>query len=170
MNKKLLMTVAKLRLSVGFLGESHQRDWWSSNFFSATSDAFLSPVFAKTPLLAKYYGVKAAAARVHDDHIGIGKGVYHLFRLPEMIEIDLHELFAEEIEAETVERLLSSPEAAEGFLFDNSNEFDISDTGPVWMGSSSAMTRQASWHKLASLYLKSFSAKTNIFPYFSGKE
>jgi hypothetical protein len=33
--------------------------------------------------------VKEAAARVHDEYIGVGK-VYHLFRLPEHIEQALH--------------------------------------------------------------------------------
>jgi hypothetical protein len=39
--------------------------------------------------MAQYQGVRAAASRVHDDHIGLGK-VYHLLRLPERLE---HVLF-----------------------------------------------------------------------------
>lgn len=170
MNKNLLMTVAKLRLAVGFLGEAHQKDWWASNFFFSNSMPFLSPVFAKTPLLAKYYGAKEAASRVHDDRIGIGKGVYHLFRLPEMIETDLHELFAEQVGSETIETIASDSEAAETFLLDNAKEISISGTGPVWLGDSTAMRNQTSWQKLAYLYCNAFLENTRIFPYFSGKK
>lgn len=168
MNRNLLIILAKLRLSVGFMGEAHQKAWWPSNFFSPNSQAFLKPVFAKTPLLAEYYGVKEAANLVHDEHIGIGKGVYHLFRLPEMIEVDLHELLSKQTEAEDVEFITSNPEAAETFLHDNAKQYDLSDTGPVWMGDSASMNNKSSWQKAAHLYLTAFSEGKRIYPYFSG--
>jgi hypothetical protein len=86
-----LQQVARLRMIVGFLGEKSQRNWWPSEFFSDTAPAFLNPVFGKTATLAQYHGVKEAARRVHDDHIGVGS-VFHLFRLPDSIEQCLFEL------------------------------------------------------------------------------
>lgn len=168
MFKKILNNVAKLRLAVGLLGEAHQKAWWSSNFFAPNSKAFLTPVYGKTQLLAKYYGVKEAATRVHDDHIGIGKGVYHLFRLPEVIEIDLHKLLTNQIDAENAELILSTPEEAEAYLLDSENKFDISETGPLWMDYSASIKNHSSWQKIANLYLTAFSNGTRVFPYFSG--
>lgn len=64
-----LREIARLRLTVGYLGEKGQHNWWSSEFFSATAPVFLNPVFSKTAVLAQYHGVKEAARRVHDAHI-----------------------------------------------------------------------------------------------------
>ena len=40
--------------------------------------------------LAQYHGVSEAARRVHDEHLSVGS--FHLFRLPEEMEQDLHAL------------------------------------------------------------------------------
>jgi len=170
MKQKKIMDIAKLRLAVGFLGEAHQKNWWVSNFFSSHSMSFLNPVFTKTSFLARYYGVKEAATRVHDDHIGIGKGVYHLFRLPEMIEIDLHEFIAKQTGNENFELITSDPKAAETFVSESAKHFELSDTGPVWMGDSSLMNNPSSWQKVAHLYLSAFYEDKRIYPYFSGME
>src|SRR5712691_3071033 len=85
MHTSLCMQLARLRILVGYLGEHHQYNWWPSAFLAPSSVAFLAPIFSKTAFMAQYQGVKAAAARVHDEHIGLGK-VYHLFRLPERLE------------------------------------------------------------------------------------
>ena len=85
MNASTLAQIVRLRLLVGFLGERSQFNWWPSAFFISSSSAFLSPIFTKTAFTAQYHGVKEAASRVHDEHIGVGK-VYHLFRLPETVE------------------------------------------------------------------------------------
>src|SRR4051812_35181958 len=72
MEREQLEFLGALRLVVGFLGEQAQRDWWPSGFLAPTSRAFMTPAFARHPLLAQYHGVTEAAARVHDDHIGTG--------------------------------------------------------------------------------------------------
>lgn len=169
MKKNEILNIAKLRFAVGFLGEAHQKKWWvRSNFFSSHSMSFLNPVFTKTSFLAQYYGVKEAATRVHDDHIGIGKGVYHLFRLPEMIEIDLHEFIAKQTEGDNFELITSNHEAAEALLSESAKHFELSDTGPVWMGDASLMSNPSSWQKVAHLYLSAFYEDKRIYPYFSG--
>jgi hypothetical protein len=78
MRNSTLMQIANLRLLIGFLGEQSQFNWWSSSFFTANSRAFLSPVFSKSAFIAQCQGIKEAAARVHDECIGVG-AVYHLF-------------------------------------------------------------------------------------------
>jgi hypothetical protein len=73
---------------VGFLGERAQFAWWPTAFYEASSRLFLEPVFSKTSRLAQYHGVLEAARRLHDEHLSVGS--YHLFRLPEEVEQDLH--------------------------------------------------------------------------------
>lgn len=88
MNNPSHPTLLELRTLVGFLGEQAQFAWWPTKFFEASSRLFLEPVFAKTSVLAQYHGVLEAARRQHDEHLSVG--TYHLFRLPEEIEQDLH--------------------------------------------------------------------------------
>ncbi len=83
-------TLLELRLLVGFLGERAQFGWWPTGFYDASSRLFLEPVFAKTSRLAQYHGVVEAARLLHDEHLSVGS--YHLFRMPEEIEQDLHSL------------------------------------------------------------------------------
>ena len=83
--------LATLRIVIGYLGERDQFAWWQSSFFSAGSEAFLSPIFARTRFLAQCTGVTQAASAIHDARIGTGN-VYHLFRLPEDMAQDIHQL------------------------------------------------------------------------------
>ncbi len=83
MEKNFLIDIAKLRIAIGYLGEKSQYAWWRSSFFIPASRTYLAPVFGKTALLTRYYGMREAATLVHDERIGVGKGVFHLFRLPE---------------------------------------------------------------------------------------
>ena len=78
---KIATTIAELRVLIGYLGEKGQSNWWSSEFFSATAAAFLAPIFNRSLFLAQYQGATAAAAKIHDEAIGVGR-IYHLFRLP----------------------------------------------------------------------------------------
>ena len=79
-----------MRHLVGFLGEQSQFGWWPTAFYGSSSRLFLEPIFSKTSTLAQHYGVVEAARRFHDEHLSVGS--YHLFRLPEEIEQDLHEM------------------------------------------------------------------------------
>ena len=83
-----LLRMLNLRLIVGYLGERSQFGWWATAFFDASSRAFPEPVFVKTRHLAKYHGVVEAARQLHDGHLSVA--AYHLFRLPEELEQDLH--------------------------------------------------------------------------------
>jgi hypothetical protein len=80
----------ELRLLIGFLGERAQFGWWPTSFYEPSSRLFLEPVFSKTSRLAQYHGVTEAARRLHDEHLSVGS--YHLFRLPEELEQDIHAL------------------------------------------------------------------------------
>ena len=88
MNQPHLNNVLAMRCLVGYLGERAQFAWWPTAFYEPSSRLFLEPVFAKTSRLAQYHGVIEAARRLHDEHLSVGS--YHLFRLPEEVEQDLH--------------------------------------------------------------------------------
>ncbi|MDD2509989.1 MAG: BrxE family protein [Syntrophomonas sp.] len=80
----------RLRFIVGYLGEQLKPAWWNSSFFAPGSTMFLAPIFSKTTILAQYHGLQEAASKIHDERIGIGTSVFHLFRLPDVIERELH--------------------------------------------------------------------------------
>jgi hypothetical protein len=92
MNKDVIKQIADLRILVGFLGEKNQQNWWASSFLTPSAKTYLTPIFPRTLLQAQHRGVTAAATLVHDDVIGVG-ATYHLFRLPESIELELDRLF-----------------------------------------------------------------------------
>ena len=159
--------ILKLRVCVGFLGESHQHSWWPSSFFSASSHAFLAPVFGKTTFSTQYYGVKAAAAIVHDERIGVGEGVSHLFRLPEMLEIELHTLLGTPDLVKDAQQTIVNKEAAEHFLESYSKNIEIIAIGPVRLGNTADLEKRAVWQTAARYYLTAFRENTQIFPYLS---
>jgi hypothetical protein len=61
--------------------------------------------------LAQYHGVlEAAARRLHDEHLSVGS--YHLFRLPEEVEQDLHAMVQSRVGDELASKTPQSKEAA----------------------------------------------------------
>lgn len=170
MKKAILQDILKLRVSIGYLGEAGQHGWWSSSFFSATSSAFLSPVFSRTRLTAQYYGVKQAATLVHDEHIGVGKGVFHLFRLPETHEIEMHRLLNNPDIKTAIQHLTENQASAEQFLNEFGQEDDIQTAGPVKVGDTDKLSAPGSWATVASRYLSAFISENKIFPYFTATQ
>jgi len=167
MNHNQLLYIAKLRISVAFLGEAHQKAWWSCSLFSSSSTAFLSPIFGKTVLMSRYYGAKEAAAIVHDEHIGIGKGVYHLFRLPEEMERELHEILQDKEILQEVNNLITSPGMAIQFLESSSVKIKQNLIGPVRIAITSDIDKLEVWKSIAGIYYYAFNNGIKIFPYFS---
>jgi hypothetical protein len=78
----------RLRLLVGYLGERAQFGRWASAFLGPQSARLLQFVVPGTVRMAQYHGVVEAACRVHDEVLS--QGAWHLFRLPEEWEQDLH--------------------------------------------------------------------------------
>ncbi len=166
MTPLLLTQIARLRLLVGYLGEQHQYTWWLSAFFTPSSSAFLSPIFSKTVFLAQYQGVKAAASRVHDEHIGLGK-VYHLFRLPERLE---HALFQHLHDTACVDDLrapLDDKEQALACLAATcADTHPASAQGPVLVGEMAALMHGKTIGLLAQYYWTVFTHSIQIYPYY----
>lgn len=163
MDHSTLNFYGHLRLLVGYLGEKDQGNWWSTTFFSSSSRYFLEPVFARTARLVQYNGVREAARRLHDEQIGIGN-VFHLFRLPEEMEQDLHQLMINAPDEWFAE--IASQETALTVLRTLSGEVISVSEGPQSIGLLKALDRSSGSKVLAQCYLAAFEQGIRTFPYF----
>ncbi|MGI5920470.1 MAG: BrxE family protein [Syntrophomonadaceae bacterium] len=167
MKKTINIDLIRLRFIVGYLGELLQPTWWTSSFFASGSAMFLTPIFSKTTILAQYHGIREAAGRIHDERIGIGTGVFHLFRLPETIERDLHQIIRDSNNKEQfIKDLTSTSDALNALASFNDNEF-CQAVGPVRIGGLSDLEKMESWRAVANYYQQAFTSQDQVFPYFS---
>jgi hypothetical protein len=153
-----------LRLAIGYLGEKDQHGWWGSAFLSPSAKSFLAPVFVKTTLTAQYNGVCVAAARVHDERIGLGLH-YHLYRLPDMIERMAVRCAENRPPGAGTSANFTSIEAATSFL----EQFCVGSAtmaeGPVVVGDFSEKKLESLLRLSASHYLQAFTGGYQCFPY-----
>lgn len=163
----MLTDLLGLRILVGYLGEKHQFGWWDSSFFDPASIAFIQPVFTKTALLAQYHGAIEAARLVHDE--SLSNGCFHLFRLPEEIEQDLHALLLATTNDELQELVPISTEGAVERLTSFAGNSAVHHSGPVSLGSIEQMHDKEFVEDFASAYLHAFANRSQVFPYVSGK-
>jgi hypothetical protein len=154
----------RLRLLVGRLGEKTCHRWWATEFFSASSPQFLVHAFPRSVLLAQYHGVTEAARRVHDEHIGVGRA-FHLFRLPEEMEQDLHRLLLAGSESLSSLPLFDSA-AAEAELARLAHGECVALPGPVALEGIGQLRSESSIRNMARTYLSAFRTGTRSYPYF----
>ena len=102
--------------------------------------------------------IVSSAASVHDERIGIGD-VFHLFRLPEDIEQNLHSVI-ENITIVPFEKLVSNKEAALSFLIDYAGETCNESLGPINIGPLNSLRNISAWKKVAASYLAGFTNHT----------
>lgn len=159
--KSSLSSFLKLRILVGFLGERSQFGWWPTSFYDASGRLFLEPIFPKSQGLAQYHGVTEAARRLHDEHLSVG--TYHLFRLPEEMEQDLHDLMQEGGEVLSPATLYGDAETALSVLVSMSGEMPKVGVGPVSTGNIADLHDHLG--DLAAVYSASFQSNTQSFPY-----
>lgn len=155
-------TVAELRMLVGFLGEQ-QPVWWTSQFFSPSASAFLNPVFARSMPLAQYQGVTAAAARLHDEFIGIGGRTFHLFRLPEIYEQSAASALTDQVFVDQLRPCTTSKDEALARLAQLANA-STANEGPQIVGDLDDDLPQA-LKTMAGLYLDAFRKGIKTFPF-----
>ena len=165
MDSLLSRQLVRLRLLVGYLGEQHQYQWWPSAFLAPSSLAFLTPMFSKTALMAQYQGVKAAAARVHDAHIGLGK-VYHLFRLPERFEQTLYHHLHDQAFMDSLGVPLHDTAQVLACLATYGESPAASAEGPVRVGRITELVDGHTCGRLAQYYWSAFTHDTHVYPYY----
>jgi len=163
MKQDLAAVIAEIRLLVGYLGEKAQFSWWQSAFFSPQIDAFLSPVFPRTIQLAKYRGVCTAAQIVHDELVG--KGSFHLYRLPDMWERSSADL-AKNLD---VVSHISSVDTALDRLRELGRQGESSE-GPVNLGKYSDEAVDRFLTDAAGHYLRAFESDIRTYPYLRDQE
>jgi hypothetical protein len=164
MNEDMWRQIYEARLVIGYLGEKNQKAWWDCNFLSASSKAFLAPVFPKTMTLAQYHGVCKAAAIVHDDHIGIGKH-YHLYRLPDSIERHISRLFPQDEIIKKISSFLKSQDSALRYLEERSITIQSAE-GPVVLGEYSDSGLSKLLPRTIAYYYSAFTEDRKVFPFY----
>jgi hypothetical protein len=166
MKESYLPTLLQMRLLVGFLGERAQCAWWPTAFYETSSKLFLEPVFSKTSRLAQYHGVLEAAIRLHDEHLSVGS--YHLFRLPEEIEQDLHAIVQSSAGEELASQAPPSKEAALDALKRLASTSATSSVGPTAVGNIKDINSIDTLKAIAAAYLSAFSQNAKTYPYLVG--
>ncbi len=156
----------ELRLLVGYLGEKHQHGWWQSEFFSPPAMQFLAPAFPRTAHLAQYRGVILAGRRVHDEHIGVGH-VFHIFRLPEEVEQDLHRLAAQLNAESAIIRAVSDPAVAAKTLDEIAGESTATGQGPIAIASIEQLRSKKVVTAFAANYARAFAKNIRLYPYLT---
>jgi hypothetical protein len=155
-----LSQILELRLIVGLLGEKAAHNWWPTAFFDSSSWAFLEPAFPKTFRLAQYHGVVEAARRVHDNHLNLG--TYHLFRLPEEVEQDLHAM----MKGGNGQRSFpTDKETASQSLKALAGKIPKSHIGPVSIGTIADLQSNTLVATMASIYMSAFADGHKTYPY-----
>lgn len=154
-------SVAELRVLVGYLGEQAPA-WWSSRFFGPQAAAFLAPVFARSRFLAQCQGVSAAAARLHDEFIGVGRAL-HLFRLPEVFEQAVASVLMDPQFEAQIEVHIASREQALARL-QAIGRAARADEGPIVVGDWNDALDEV-LKTIAGLYHDAFSKGIKTFPY-----
>ena len=168
MTDSSLPTLLQMRLLVGFLGERAQLGWWPTAFYGASSRSFLEPVFSKTSRLAQYHGVLEAARRLHDEHLSVGS--YHLFRLPEEVEQDVHTFVQSSVGEDLVGRVLLDKDAALYAMNRLASQGEGASEGPTAVGSIKDIESPDVLSAIAGAYFAAFTQNVKTYPYLVGFE
>lgn len=159
----LMRRIIEIRYIVGFLGEKSQCNWWPTSFYDASSIRFLEPVFSRTAPLAQYHGAVEAARRFHDENLSVGS--FHIFRLPEEMEQDLHEMVQTRLFELFDPDLIVDHAAALNALSKVSNGTANEAVGPVLVGKIDELRASALLDKVGAIYRMALSSDTQALPY-----
>lgn len=158
----VFQVAAETRVLVGYLTEQHAA-WFSSQFFGPRAAAFLTPVFARTGFQAQCNGVTVAAARVHDDAIGVGR-THHLFRLPEVLEQGVASALSDAVFAEQLRSQITSTEVALGRLESIASPGVAEEGAQVLTGDFQEGAEEL-LQSLSGVYLDAFRKGIKTFPF-----
>ena len=168
MHKEIVNKIALLRYVVGYLGEKNQNAWWPSNFLNPSTKKMLEFTFPRTAALAQYEAVSAAAAKIHDEAIGVGKS-FHLFRLPEFIEKSLVSEIQGTSNRSSFENYIESKELAMNTLSELAGSASLIGEGPINIGLIDDTQMEQFIAQIASVYVQAFNNSKKAFPYFKGE-
>jgi hypothetical protein len=155
--------IAELRVLVGYLGEKHQAGWWASEFYGPTAAAFLAPIFNRSLFQAQYQGATAAAAKAHDEAIGVGR-IFHLFRLPIGHEQAAADSLLDEGLVQGIQAHLQSRDQALARLAQIATKPEDATAGPMAVGDMGDDLTPL-LQRSAAIYHSAFSVGIKTFPF-----
>jgi hypothetical protein len=113
--------------------------------------------------LAQYQGVIKAACRLHDEHLSVG--CYHLFRLPEEAEQDLHALVQDHADEESANAIVRSTQKALNTLRSIARTNKTTNVGPTAVGRIKDLNSEDVLSRIAAAYFSAFSNDVRTYPY-----
>ena len=163
----------RLRAIVLALGESSDPAWWKTEFMSETGLRFLERLYPRTPVRAAAHAAGRAACEAHDRAVG-RIDVYHLFRLPESVETEIHAFPASDDE-EFISRFRSCLGRRVGLLemlsaLCSRQKPAGAQAGPVRIGKETDAATAKALRAAASGYLDAFEREKPTYPYFAAAQ
>lgn len=164
---------ARLRALVLALGEIAVPAWWKTEFMNETGLRFLERLYPRTPIRAAVHAASRAACEAHDKAVG-RVGVYHLFRLPESLETEIHSSPSSS-DAEFISRFRSFLGRREDLMemlstFCSGPPVKGIAAGPKRIGVESDAVQTEALGMAASVYHEAFKRGKPAFPYFAAEQ
>jgi len=167
----LHLLIPRLRAVVLALGESASPAWWKTEFMNETGLRFLERLYPRTTFQAAVHAAGKAAGDVHDRAVG-RVGVYHLFRLPESLETELHRIPPDPADDffPTLRNAMGRPEELMKLLAPMcSGERADAAPGARKIGTDKDIMTTAGIRKTAAVYYTAFARNKPGFPYFTAE-
>ena len=165
------LLLLRLRAVVLALGESVTPAWWRTEFMNETGLRFLERLFPRTTFHAAVHAAGKAASEAHDRAVG-RVGVYHLFRLPEPLEIELRRMPTDPADDYfyTLRNALGRPEELIKLLalICDGEEADCAP-GAQNIGTDKDLMDMAGLRRAAAVYHAAFGINRPGFPYFTAR-
>ena len=162
----------RLRALVLALGEGGGSCWWKTEFMNETGLRFLERLYPRTFLRAAIHAAGEAACDAHDRAVG-RVGVYHLFRLPESLDVELNHmpLDADKEFVSAFRAALSDPGKLMEMLAPLSGESSDVTTvvGARRLGHEKDLMTYAAFKAIAGDYYGAFMRGYQVFPYFTAE-
>lgn len=167
MGDELAITLLRLRSAVGCAAETSTPPWWSTQFFTEQSDSFLHPIFPRSHWAARVHAVTKCAAKLHDERIGINQHVFHLFRLPEFLELQLASAATSPDAESLFQPLIIDPAKATAMLSELAATGGKAEPGPVRIGEIDSLLSGDAIPAIAATYSLAFTKSHQAFPYLT---
>jgi hypothetical protein len=162
----------RLRALVVALGERARPPWWKTEFMTETGFRFLERLYQRSYFRAAVHAAGQAACEIHDKAAG-RVGVYHLFRLPESLEAEMHRISTSADEEFVSEFRLGLSDARKlmEMLASMHGTPQGVDAGPGArrIGAAKDLAKSDAFCKTAAFYLNAFKQGQPSFPYFAAE-
>ena len=163
----------RLRALVLAIGESVTPAWWKTRFMSEPGFHFLERLYPRTAFRAAVHAASAAACDAHDHAVG-RIGVYHLFRLPESLEVEINRL-PSGADASFVSAFRASLRSTEQLMemlafFSGRLKETGESAGAKRIGNVEDLMTPDALGRTAALYVHAFDRGKPGFPYFTAEQ